>query len=465
MSQSRGDAMARSDDAAAGVTSRGRMTNGMRLGPYEITGFIGTGGMGEVYRALDTNLNRVVALKLLPAEFAADPERLSRFEQEARAVSSLTHPAIVTIYDAGQIESQPYISMELVAGDTLREVMSTGAIPLRRALRIAVQLADGLAKAHEAGLVHRDLKPENIKVSIDGFVKILDFGLAKRVVADLNDSREANAQTALDTVPGVVLGTAAYMSPEQASGARAEIHSDQFAFGAVLYEILTGRRAFERPTMADTLSAIIHDEPLRIADVNPAVPPPVRWIVERCLAKAPGERYALTRDLVRDLASVREHLMELLSTRRGRPSKRSRGATSVIVLPVVNLSNDPQQEALADSLTDALIAALTQCRGLRVLSRLSSMFYKKRLVPLTDIAEELDVEWVMLASMMQAGKTMRVTVELVDAVSDENRWAHSYTRTSENALSSQSAIAAAVAHGAGRLLKQNGVAHHLPASA
>ncbi len=456
--------MARSVDSASEIMSAGRMTIGMRLGPYEITGFIGAGGMGEVYRALDTNLNRVVALKLLPAELAADPERLSRFEQEARAVSSLTHPAIVTIYDAGQIESQPYISMELVAGDTLREVMSAGVIPLRRALRIAGQLADGLAKAHEAGLVHRDLKPENIKVSSDGFVKILDFGLAKRVIREPNDDWLASAMTALETVPGMVLGTAAYMSPEQASGARVEIHSDQFSFGAVLYEMLTGRRAFERPTMADTLAAIIHDEPLRLADVNPAVPPPVRWIVERCLAKAPEERYALTRDLARDLASVREHLIELLSTRRGRPSKRSRGATSVIVLPVVNLSLDPQQEALADSLTDALIAALTQCQGLRVLSRLSSMFYKGRLVPLADLAEELDVEWVMLASMMQAGKTMRVTVELVDATSDENRWAHSYTRTSRNALSSQSAIAAAVAHAVGRLLKQHG-APQLPATA
>ena len=305
--------------------SRGRLSSGMRIGPYQITDFIGAGGMGEVYRAHDTNLNRVVALKLLPVELAADPERLSRFEQEARAVSSLSHPAIVTIYDAGQIGSQPYISMELVAGATLREILKSGAIPLRRALRIAGQLSEGLAKAHEAGLVHRDLKPENVKVSIDGFVKILDFGLAKRVAADTAAEVLASAQTAMQTAPGMILGTPAYMSPEQASGGRVEFPSDQFSFGAVLYELLTGRHPFERPTMAETLSAIIREDPPRIADVNPAVPPPVRWIVERCLAKAPDERYALTRDLARDLASARDHLSELLASRRERPTKRAAG--------------------------------------------------------------------------------------------------------------------------------------------
>jgi serine/threonine protein kinase len=181
---------------------RGPLSSGVRIGPYEIEGFIGAGGMGDVYRAHDSNLNRVVALKLLPVELVADPDRLSRFEQEARAVSSLSHPAIVTIYDAGQIGSRPYISMELVGGATLREMLKSGAVPLRSALRIAGQLSEGLAKAHEAGLVHRDLKPENVKISIDGFVKILDFGLAKRVAADMAAEVLASALTSVQTVPG-----------------------------------------------------------------------------------------------------------------------------------------------------------------------------------------------------------------------------------------------------------------------
>jgi eukaryotic-like serine/threonine-protein kinase len=448
-----------SDRGQTRCESRGRLSSGMRIGPYQITDFIGAGGMGEVYRAHDTNLNRVVALKLLPVEFAADRERLSRFEDEARAVSSLSHPAIVTIYDAGQIGSQPYISMELVEGATLREILKSGAIPLRRSLRIAGQVSEGLAKAHEAGLVHRDLKPENVKVSVDGFVKILDFGLAKRVAADAAAETLASAPTAVFTSPGVILGTPAYMSPEQASGGRVEFPSDQFSFGAVLYEMLTGRHPFERPTMAETLSAIIREDAPRIADVNPAVPPPVRWIVERCLAKAPEERYALTRDLARDLASARDHLSELLGSRRQRPTKRAAGEVSLAVLPVEEFSNDPQLAPLADAMTDILIAELTQCEGIRVVSRASSMLYKGRRLSLPDLADELDVEWIVLGSLMQAGTEIRITIELVDASSDENRWAHSYTRSSRRVLSMQSEVAAAVAEAVNRVLTPKAVTH------
>ena len=423
----------------------GGLSRGMRVGPYEITGFIGAGGMGEVYRAHDTHLNRIVALKLLPVDLAGDPDRLRRFEEEARSASALNHPAIVTIYEAGQIGSHPYISMELVAGETLRDILKVGAIPLRRALRIAGQLSDGLAKAHEAGLVHRDLKPENIKVSIDGFAKILDFGLAKRISSGLGGESLVNTRTALETSPGFLLGTAGYMSPEQASGGRVDFPSDQFSFGAVLYEMLTGRRAFDRPTIAETLSAIIREEPPVIAQLNPAVPPPVRWIVERCLAKDTDERYALTRDLARDLASAGEHLTELLASRRGRPMKRMAGDASLAVLPVVSLTIGGRQEALADAMTDALITELTQCRGLRVISRISSMVYKGRRIALPDIAEELGVEWILVASIAKSSGEFRIAAQLVDAGSDENRWAHSYTRRCRNVLSMQSEVAAAIA--------------------
>ena len=401
--------------------------------------------MGEVYRANDTNLNRVVALKLLPIELASDPERLSRFEDEARTASALSHPAIVTIYNAGQIGSQPYISMELIAGHTLRELLRQGAFPLRRALRIAGQVAEGLAKAHEAGLVHRDLKPENIKVSMDGFAKILDFGLAKRVSGEaVEERRVESTQLSIHTAPGIVLGTVGYMSPEQASGKSTDGRSDQFAFGAVLYEMLTAQRAFLRPTVAETLSAIIREEPPPLSQVNPAVPPPVRWIVERCLAKHVEDRYALTRDLARDLASAREHLPELLASKRTRDVTRAAGRPSIAVLPFVDLSASVTEDVLADAMTDELITALTAVGGLQVVSRASSMTYKGQDKPVPQIGEELGVEWLLLGTIVRAGAAVRITAQLVDADSDENRWAEAYRRQPRNILSMQADVAATI---------------------
>jgi serine/threonine protein kinase len=281
---------------------------GTRLGPYQIEAALGAGGMGVVDKARDTRLDRAVALNLLPADVAGDPERLARFEREARAASALNHPAIVTIYDIGSADTQPWISMELVAGQTLRQLLDSGALPVRRTLMIAAQVADGLAKAHDAGIVHRDLKPENVMVTDDGFAKILDFGLARLT------GPESHAETITrpgDTRPGTVMGTLAYMSPEQASGAVVDFRSDQFSFGAVLYELLTGTRAFERPSSMDTLSAVLRDDPPPLGNVNATIPTPVRWIVERTLEKRAVDRYASTLDLARDLAKARDHLSEL----------------------------------------------------------------------------------------------------------------------------------------------------------
>jgi eukaryotic-like serine/threonine-protein kinase len=315
----------------------GGLPAGARLGSYEVRSLLGSGGMGEVYLARDTKLHRDVALKLLPRELVNDADRLRRFEQEARSASSLNHPAIVTIYELGQVDGQPFISMELVEGDTLRHQLGQGPMPPRRALQIGAQIADGLAKAHEAGFVHRDLKPENLMVSSDGHAKILDFGLAKLADARIGDD-DLHTKTDHATGPGLVLGTAAYMSPEQASGRSADTRSDQFSFGLVLYEMLTGRRAFNRPTTAETMSAIIREEPEPIAQHASAVPAPVRWIVERCLAKAPGERYASTRDLARDLASAREHFSELTSSTAIAPSKARAARRELVAWSVAALS-------------------------------------------------------------------------------------------------------------------------------
>jgi len=267
--------------------------------------------MGEVYRARDTRLNREVAIKVLPAELSADSERLKRFEKEARAVSSLNHPNIVTIHEIGEANGKSFLVMEKIEGQTLRELVLEGPLPARRLLPIACQIADGIARAHEAGIVHRDLKPENIMVTRDGLIKILDFGLAKLAPPEVAASSLTEAPTAsVGTAEGVILGTVGYMSPEQASGKSVDYRSDQFSLGAILYEIATGNRAFRRETAVETLSAILRDEPEPVGSVNPRTPTPLRWIIERCLAKSPEERYVSTRDLARDLASVRDHLSE-----------------------------------------------------------------------------------------------------------------------------------------------------------
>ncbi len=283
---------------------------GSRLGPYEILSPLGAGGMGEVWRARDPRLGREVAIKVLPAQLSGDAGRRARFEQEARSASALNHPNIVTLYDIGTHEGELYIAMEVVEGRSLRELLGGEPLSVRKLLDVGVQIADGLAKAHAAGIVHRDLKPENVMVSRDGFVKILDFGLAKLGEDSSAGLTTAPTVVAPPTEPGTVLGTAGYMSPEQASGHPVDFRSDQFTLGAILYEMAAGRRAFQRKTGAETLVAIIREDPDPIGQVNARVPAPLRWIVERCLAKDPEGRYASTKDLARDLANVRDHLSE-----------------------------------------------------------------------------------------------------------------------------------------------------------
>ncbi|HSB35646.1 MAG TPA: serine/threonine-protein kinase, partial [Thermoanaerobaculia bacterium] len=297
-----------------------RFSPGNRLGPYELLDMLGAGGMGEVYRARDPRLNRDVAVKVLPSEVGSDPQRLKRFEREAQSASALNHPNIVTIYDIGTADSISYIAMELVKGEPLRSELLQGALPVRRLLQVGTQVAEGLAKAHTAGIVHRDLKPENVMVTEDGLVKILDFGLAKLTQPNMSGSQATHAPTVSgQTDAGVVLGTVGYMSPEQATGKPVDFRSDQFSLGSILYEMATGKRAFQRASPPQTLTAIIQDEPGPIAALNPRIPAPVRWIIERCLAKEPRNRYASTEDLARELATIRDHLSEAVSAAEGFP--------------------------------------------------------------------------------------------------------------------------------------------------
>ncbi|MEP6995619.1 MAG: serine/threonine-protein kinase, partial [Acidobacteriota bacterium] len=308
------------------------ISTGTRLGQYEILALLGAGGMGEVYRARDTRLHRDVAVKTLSGEAAPDAARFSRFETEARSACALNHPSIVTIHEIGQAAAMPFIVMELVEGKPLRELLYAGALPVRRALQVAAQIADALAQAHEAGIVHRDLKPENVMVTKDGLAKILDFGLAKIDAHAHGDRGRRRDQTVTEEIPeSAVVGTAGYMSPEQASGQPVDFRSDQFSLGLLVYEMLTGRRAFHLPTRAETLAAIIRQDPEPFGALAPRAPVPLRWIVERCLAKLPEDRYASTRDLARDLQSVRDHFSQIESggeavmfTPRPRPGRPRR---------------------------------------------------------------------------------------------------------------------------------------------
>ena len=282
------------------------LTPGSRCGAYEIVALLGAGGMGEVYRARDPKLGRQVAIKVLGAEALASPSAVRRFQDEARAASALNHPGIVTVHDIGEFHGQFFIVMELVEGTTLRQLLGRGRPLLRKTLAIASQLADALAKAHDAGIAHCDLKPENVMLTGEGHVKIVDFGLAK--LSEPDAAAPGIDRAAGDrTTERLVFGTVGYMSPEQASGGAADFRADQFAFGAILYEMATGSRAFHRNTGVETLSMIIRDEPERPLALNPSLPPPLVWTIDRCLSKDPADRYISTRDLAREIQTLRDH--------------------------------------------------------------------------------------------------------------------------------------------------------------
>ena len=272
------------------------LTSGSKLGPYEIQSPLGAGGMGEVYRAKDTRLGRDVAVKILPESFARETDRLRRFEQEARAVAALNHPNILAIHDIGQHEGSPFLVSELLEGESLGATLDRGALPQRKTIEYGVQIAQGLAAAHEKGIVHRDLKPENIFVTKDGRIKILDFGLAKlaqKAGAGSDEVTLASERTAA----GVVMGTASYMAPEQVRGEAADPRTDIFAFGALLYEMLSGVRAFRRDTPAETMTAVLKDDPPELSDPVRLVSPALERIVRRCLEKNPEQRFQSARDL------------------------------------------------------------------------------------------------------------------------------------------------------------------------
>ena len=453
---------------------------GSLLGPYEVVERLGAGGMGEVYRARDPRLGRDVAIKVLPSAFSADADRLRRFEQEARAASALNHPNILTIHDIGTHNGVSYVVSELLEGETLRERMGGARLSVRRAIDYGVLVARGLAAAHERGIVHRDLKPENLFVTKDEHVKILDFGLAKLTQPESRSAGGTKVPTLVaETEPGVVMGTVGYMSPEQVRGEPVDHRSDIFSFGAVLYEMLSGHRAFGGRSAADTLSAILKEDPPELTQTNLEIPPSLDRVVRHCLEKNPQARIQAARDIAfaleevprasaatppRGVAPARSRstlrlaaigavvvtLLVVLGINAGKIRERLSGAApadrvqSIAVLPLQNFSRDAEQEYFADGMTEELITNLAQIGSLRVISRTSVMGYKgtKKRVP--EIGGELNVDTVLEGSVQRSGQRVRITAQLVRVSTDQHLWARSYERDLRDVLTLQGEVARAI---------------------
>jgi serine/threonine protein kinase/tetratricopeptide (TPR) repeat protein len=390
--------------------------------------------MGEVWRAKDLRLGREVALKVLPDEFGADAERLSRFEREARILASLNHPNIAQVYGFESSGETRALVLELVEGPTLAERIDRGRPPVEECLSIARQIAEALAEAHDKGIVHRDLKPQNIKLTRTGQVKVLDFGLARRHVTTGSSSGDGTT-LAGQTQAGMILGTVGYMAPEQVRGETADARADLFSFGCVLYELASGERAFDRGSAIETMSAILHDAPPPPSRTRRELPSGLDSFVAHCLEKDPSRRFQSARDLAFALAA--------LSSNRA-PATASPRAASVAVLPFVNMSADPENEFFADGITEDVIAHLAKIKSIKVISRTSAMAFKKRDRSLREIGEKLGASTLLDGSVRRAGNRVRIVAQLVDCASDEPIWSETYDRDLTDIFAIQTDVALSI---------------------
>ena len=490
--------------AARVVESEAAGTNSMigrAIGHYKIIEHLATGGMGEVYLAVDTKAERKAALKLLPARFTADAERIRRFEQEARAVVALNHPNIVTIYEIGEEDSTHYIVSELVEGETLRQRLLQQPLKLREALEIAVQVASALSVAHGAGIVHRDIKPENVMLRPDGYVKVLDFGIAKLSEQPRKDPgpiRHDAAKMALhQTRPGLVLGTGRYMSPEQTRGENADARTDIWSLGVVIYEMVAGVPPFQGETPSDCIASILMTEPSPLSNTSPDVPLKLESILKKALRKNKDARYQTSKEMLADLRNLKGEMdaegfrfqtrtrPEPRSSEGGTPNAHKRGALvtlaavvavlgvsapfvfrslrthpmsakpasnlaapekSIAVLPFENLSRDPDNAFFADGVQDEILTDLARIAELKVIGRTSVMQYKGGVARnVRKIGQQLGVAHLVEGSVQRSGSRVRVNAQLVDARTDRNVWALTYERDLADVFAIQSDIAKAIA--------------------
>lgn len=478
------------------------LQSGVQLGHYEILDLVGRGGMGEVWRARDARLKREVALKVLPAAMSSNPQRLARFQQEAETVARLSHPNIVTLYSVEEVGGLQFLTMELIRGRSLDTLLKPDGLPLDEVLPIGIAVAEALAAAHEKHVVHRDLKPANIVVGEANVVKVLDFGLAK--LTDLHDSTDGeatNVKPPTTTSEGTVLGTVAYMSPEQARGKEVDHRTDIFSLGVVLYELLIGRRPFQGETPADVTSAILREIPPFASDIRNDIPRELARLVARCLEKDPARRIQSARDARNELEAIRDELrlgtisrssplisratvtgvhplaqrggwtgvvvfaivvlavvvaMWRLSSNRDTPAPQASAASAVAsqpvldrrtiaVLPFADMSQQKDQEYFSDGISEEILNILASIPELRVTSRSSSFSFKGKNTEIREIARALQVAHVLEGSVRKSGNKLRITAQLIDAASDTHLWSETWDREAEDVFAVQDEIAADVA--------------------
>ncbi len=457
---------------------------GKNLSHFKITAKLGEGGMGEVYLAEDTQLGRQVAIKVLPAEMANDRERLERFQREARSLAALDHPNIVPVHSVEVVGGEHLLVMGLIEGSTLDALILERGMPLEQFLDTAIPIADALVAAHAKGITHRDLKPSNVMVGDDGRVRVLDFGLAK-LVEETKDPELTQLPTEALTEQGVVMGTVPYMSPEQIEGKPVDHRTDIFSLGVLLYEMVTGKRPFEGDTSPALMSSILKDTPPQISSQRVDLPRHLDRVVQRCIEKHPDQRLQTARDVLNELTGLRDELRTGLphetpaqvgsrpSTARrfwvaggiaavvlaavsilvfgignrsgSSPTEEPAPLQSLAVLPLENLSAEPEQQYFADGMTDTLITELAKIEALKVISRTSSMQYKGTAKSLPQIGRELGVEGIIEGTVLRAGDRIRVTAQLIDADSDQHLWAESYDRQMDDVLVLYSEVARAIA--------------------